>query len=60
MYGHRPSNDEVDLWCARIKAFDPGLHDTRDFRCGSDSQDNVLRRTVKRQQRDGICPVSTT
>ena len=37
----------------RIEAFDPGLHDTRDFRCGSDSQDNVLRRTAKRQQRDG-------
>ena len=37
----------------RIEAFDPGLHDTRDFRCGSDSQDNFLRRTAKRQQRDG-------
>ncbi len=37
----------------RIEAFDPGLHDTKDFRCGSDSQDNVLRRTAKRQQRDG-------
>ena len=36
-----------------IEAFDPGLHDTKDFRCGSDSQDNVLRRTAKRQQRDG-------
>jgi GNAT superfamily N-acetyltransferase len=37
----------------RIDAFDPGLHDTKNFRCGSDSQDNVLRRTAKRQQRDG-------
>ena len=37
----------------RIEAFDPGLHDTKDFRCGSDSQDNVLRRTAKRHQRDG-------
>jgi GNAT superfamily N-acetyltransferase len=37
----------------RIEAFDPGLHDTKDFRCGSDIQDNVLRRTAKRQQRDG-------
>lgn len=37
----------------RIEAFDPGLHDTKDFRCGSDSQDNVLRRTARRQQRDG-------
>ena len=37
----------------RIEAFDPGLHDTKDFRCGSDSQDNFLRRTAKRQQRDG-------
>jgi hypothetical protein len=37
----------------RIEAFDPGLHDTKDFRCGSNSQDNVLRRTAKRQQRDG-------
>jgi GNAT superfamily N-acetyltransferase len=37
----------------RIEAFDPDLHDTKDFRCGSDSQDNVLRRTAKRQQRDG-------
>ena len=37
----------------RIDAFDPGLHDTKDFRCGSDSQDNFLRRTAKRQQRDG-------
>ncbi|MEB3169481.1 MAG: GNAT family N-acetyltransferase, partial [Synechococcaceae cyanobacterium] len=37
----------------RIDAFDPGQHDTKDFRCGSDSQDNVLRRTAKRQQRDG-------
>ena len=36
----------------RIEAFDPGLHDTKDFRCGSDSQDNFLRRTAKRQQRD--------
>ena len=37
----------------RIEAFDPGLHDTKDFGCGSNSQDNVLRRTAKRQQRDG-------
>ena len=37
----------------RIEAFDPGLHNTKDFRCGSDSQDNFLRRTAKRQQRDG-------
>ena len=37
----------------RIEAFDPGLHDTKDFRCGNNSQDNVLRRTAKRQQRDG-------
>ena len=37
----------------RIDAFDPGLHDTRDFRCGSDSQDNILRCPAKRQQRDG-------
>jgi GNAT superfamily N-acetyltransferase len=37
----------------RIEAFDPGRHDTKDFGCGSDSQDNVLRRTAKRQQRDG-------
>ena len=37
----------------RIEVFDPGLHDTKDFRCGSDSQDNFLRRTAKRQQRDG-------
>lgn len=37
----------------RIEAFDPGLHDTKHFRCGSDSQDNFLRRTTKRQQRDG-------
>jgi GNAT superfamily N-acetyltransferase len=37
----------------RIQAFDPGLHDSKDFRCGSDSQDNFLRRTAKRQQRDG-------
>jgi hypothetical protein len=29
------------------------LHDTKDFRCGSDSQDNFQRRTAKRQQRDG-------
>ena len=29
------------------------MHDTKDFRCGSDSQDNFLRRTAKRQQRDG-------
>ena len=37
----------------RIEAFDPGLHDTKDFCCGSDSQDNFLRRTARRQQRDG-------
>ncbi|MCP9809697.1 GNAT family N-acetyltransferase [Cyanobium sp. HWJ4-Hawea] len=37
----------------RIEAFDPGIHDTKHFRCGSDSQDNFLRRTAKRQQRDG-------
>ena len=37
----------------RIEAFDPGRHDTKDFHCGSDSQDNFLRRTAKRQQRDG-------
>jgi GNAT superfamily N-acetyltransferase len=37
----------------RIEVFDPGLHDTKDFHCGSDSQDNFLRRTAKRQQRDG-------
>ena len=37
----------------RIEAFDSGLHDTREFSCGSDSQDNFLRRTAKRQQRDG-------
>ena len=37
----------------RIEVFDPGLHDTNDFRSGSDSQDNFLRRTAKRQQRDG-------
>jgi len=37
----------------RIEAFDPGLHDSKDFRCGSESQDNFLRRTAKRQQRDG-------
>ena len=37
----------------RIEAVAPGLHDTKDFRCGSDSQDNFLRRTAKRQHRDG-------
>lgn len=37
----------------RIEAFDPGRHDTREFRCGSAGQDNVLRRTARRQQRDG-------
>jgi GNAT superfamily N-acetyltransferase len=41
----------------RIEAFDPGLHDTKDFRSGSDSQDNFLRRTAKRQQRDGYTRV---
>lgn len=29
------------------------MHHTKAFRCGSDSQDNFLRRTAKRQQRDG-------
>ncbi len=37
----------------RIEAFDPGRHDTKEFRIGSASQDNFLRRTAKRQQRDG-------
>lgn len=37
----------------RIEAFDPGLHDTKCFQCGSASQDNFLRRTARRQQRDG-------
>ena len=37
----------------QIEAFNPGRHDTKHFRCGSDSQDNFLRRTAKRQQRDG-------
>jgi GNAT superfamily N-acetyltransferase len=37
----------------RIEAFDPGLHNTKDFRCSSDSQDHFLRRTARRQQRDG-------
>lgn len=37
----------------RIEAFDPGRHDTREFRCGSAGQDNFLRRTARRQQRDG-------
>ena len=37
----------------RIEAFEPGRHDTKNFGCGSDSQDNFLRRTAKRQQRDG-------
>ena len=37
----------------RIEAFDPELHISKDFRCGNDSQDNFLRRTAKRQQRDG-------
>jgi len=43
----------------RIEAFDPGLHDTKDFRCDSNSQDNVLRRTAKRQQRDGYTRLSS-
>jgi hypothetical protein len=42
--------DSVAYW---IEAFDPGLHDTKDFCCGSDSQDNFLCRTAKRQQHDG-------
>jgi len=37
----------------RIEAFDPGLHDAKVFSCGSDRQDSFLRRTAKRQQRDG-------
>lgn len=37
----------------RIEAFDPGRHDSKDFRCGSAGQDNFLRRTARRQQRDG-------
>jgi hypothetical protein len=37
----------------RIKAFAPDRHDTKGFRCGSASQENVLRRTALRQQRDG-------
>ena len=37
----------------QIEAFQPGRHDTKNFLCGSDSQDNFLRRTAKRQQRDG-------
>lgn len=37
----------------RIEAFAPGLHNSKDFRSGSDSQDNFLRRTARRQQRDG-------
>ena len=36
----------------RIEAFDPDLHDIKDFRCGSVSQDNFLLRTAKRQQHD--------
>jgi hypothetical protein len=42
-----------DPVAVRIEAFAPGLQETKDFRCGSNSQDNVLRRTAKRQQRDG-------
>jgi hypothetical protein len=32
----------------RFEAFDPGRHDTKEFRSGSASQDNFLRRTAKR------------
>ena len=41
----------------RIEAFDPARHQIRDFRCGSDSQDNFLRRSARRQQRDGYTRV---
>ena len=37
----------------RIEAFDPGRHDSKHFRCGSAGQDNFLRRTARRQQREG-------
>ena len=37
----------------RIEAFAPDRHDTKGFRCGSASQENFLRRTARRQQRDG-------
>lgn len=37
----------------RIEAFDPAHHDTKTFSCGRVSQDNFLRRTARRQQRDG-------
>ncbi len=37
----------------RIGAFDPTLHVTNHFHSGSASQDNFLRRTARRQQRDG-------
>ncbi|MBW0167214.1 MAG: GNAT family N-acetyltransferase [Vulcanococcus sp.] len=36
----------------RIDPFDPTQHDTKHFHCGSASQDNFLRRTARRQQRD--------
>lgn len=37
----------------RIEAFEPGRHHTKEFLCGSAGQDNFLRRTARRQQRDG-------
>ena len=37
----------------RITPYNPTQHDTRSFGCGSASQDNFLRRTARRQQRDG-------
>ncbi|MCS5698838.1 GNAT family N-acetyltransferase [Cyanobium sp. FGCU-52] len=37
----------------RIEAFAPDRHDTKGFRCGRASQENFLRRTARRQQRDG-------
>ena len=37
----------------RLEVFDPARHDSKDFRCGSSGQDNFLRRTARRQQRDG-------
>lgn len=37
----------------RIEPFDASRHDTSTFFCGSQSQDNFLRRTARRQQRDG-------
>jgi GNAT superfamily N-acetyltransferase len=41
----------------RIEAFDPGRHDTKDFGCGSDSQDNVFLSHLavdRRQQGQGL------